>query len=72
MTSVSMITICCKYSFILDYRTNVNIGRNFILRTNRKKRNNLAITRWAKHMLKKKQLKREKENQSCFECLKFN
>ena len=30
------------------------------------KRNNLAIIRWAK------QLKGEKENQSCFECLKFN
>ena len=60
MTSVSMITICCKYNFILDYRTNENIRRNFILRTNRKKRNNLAITRWAKHMLKKKTVKTRK------------
>ena len=53
MTSVLMITIYW-YSFILDYRMNANIRRNFILRTNRKKRNNLAITRWAKHMLEKK------------------
>ena len=67
ITSVSMIMICCKYSFILDYRTNVNIRRNLVLRTNRKKRNNLAITRWAK-----KQLKRGKENQSWFERVKFN
>ena len=44
MTSVLMTTIGCKYSFILDYRTNVNLRGNFILRTNRKKRNNLETS----------------------------